>query len=232
MRKWWVIPFQQIVEFIKNFGSITKVAKPLNPGYLIVAPRIRIFGSRGDAEVSSFIMLIKSHLHNLKASLLLLQDHTKKMTSKNWNKLPWIRLSLPYDILMLVHEVQIVRTKASVKFPAKGQKRVSHAVLPVDKLAILKSTAPNAESQALNHCLRKHILLADLIISQIAVLINHKMIIDICHRNTDVTWTWQPSLNTKPIKVVSLQNWSEIRAVKYLLNQTPAQKRQNYAERE
>ena len=96
-------------------------------------------------------------------------------------------MSLPNDILMLVHEVQIVRTKASVKFPAKGQKRDSHAVLPVDKLAILKSTAPNAESQALNHCLRKHILLADLIIIQIAVLINHKMIIDICHRNTDVT---------------------------------------------
>ena len=89
---------------------------------------------------------------------------------------------------MLVREVWLVRTKASVKkFPAKGQKRDSHAVLPVDKLAILQSTALNAESQALNHCLRKHILLADLIISHIAVLINHKMIIDICHRNTDVT---------------------------------------------
>ena len=30
---------QQIVEFITNFGSITKVAKPLNSGYLLVAPR-------------------------------------------------------------------------------------------------------------------------------------------------------------------------------------------------
>ena len=30
--------FQQIVEFITNFGSITKGAKPLNSGYLLVAP--------------------------------------------------------------------------------------------------------------------------------------------------------------------------------------------------
>ena len=30
MRKWWVSTFQQIVEFITNFGSITKGAKPLN----------------------------------------------------------------------------------------------------------------------------------------------------------------------------------------------------------
>ena len=99
---------------------------------------------------------------------------------------------------MLIYQVYLVRTKASVKkFPAKRQ-RDSHAVLPVDKLAILQSTAPNAESQALNRCLRRHILLADLIISQIAVIINHEiashadvlrncvggyheMIIDICH---------------------------------------------------
>ena len=60
------------------------------------------------------------------------------------------------------------------KFPAKGQ-RDSHAVLPVDKLAILQSTAPNAESQALHHFLRGHILLADLIISHSAVIINHEI---------------------------------------------------------
>ena len=39
MRKWWVGTFQQIVEFITNFGSITKGAKPLNSGCLPVAPR-------------------------------------------------------------------------------------------------------------------------------------------------------------------------------------------------
>ena len=39
MRKWWVVTFQQIVEFIISFGSITKGAKPLNSGYLLVAPR-------------------------------------------------------------------------------------------------------------------------------------------------------------------------------------------------
>ena len=60
------------------------------------------------------------------------------------------------------------------KFPSKGQ-RDSHAVLPVDKLAILQSTAPNADSQVLNHCLRRHILLADPIISDIDVIINHEI---------------------------------------------------------
>ena len=42
--------------------------------------------------------------------------------------------------------------KVSVKkFLAKGQELDSHAVLPVDKLAILQSTAPNAEIQAYSH---------------------------------------------------------------------------------
>ena len=52
----------------------------------------------------------------------------------------------------------------------------------VDKLAILQSTAPNAGSQALIHCLKNHIPLADLIISHIPVIINHEKIIEICHR--------------------------------------------------
>ena len=34
-----VSTFQQIVEFITKFGSITKGAKSLNSGYLLVAPR-------------------------------------------------------------------------------------------------------------------------------------------------------------------------------------------------
>ena len=56
----------------------------------------------------------------------------------------------------------------------------------VDKLAILQSTAPNAGSQALIHCLKNHIPLADLIINHIPVIINHEKIIEICHRNTDI----------------------------------------------
>ena len=56
----------------------------------------------------------------------------------------------------------------------------------VDKLAILQSTAPNAGSQALIHCLKNHIPLADLIISHIPVIINHEKIIEICHRSTDI----------------------------------------------
>ena len=56
----------------------------------------------------------------------------------------------------------------------------------VDKLAILQSTAPNAGSQALIHCLKNHIPLADLIISHIPVIINHEKIIEVCHRNTDI----------------------------------------------
>ena len=81
-----------------------------------------------------------------------------------------------------------IKTSAK-KFLAKGQERDSHAVSPVDKLAILQSTAPNAGSQALIHCLKNHIPLADLIISHIPVIINHEKIIEVCHRNTDVIWT-------------------------------------------
>ena len=63
---------------------------------------------------------------------------------------------------------------------------VSHAVLPVDELAILQSNALNAESQALTYCLKNHFPLADLIISHITVIINHEIIIGIRHSNTDV----------------------------------------------
>ena len=77
--------------------------------------------------------------------------------------------------------------KVSVKnFLAKGQEMVSHAVLPVGELAILQSTAPNAESQALIYCLKNHLPLADLIISHITVIIIHETIIEIRHSNTDV----------------------------------------------
>ena len=80
--------------------------------------------------------------------------------------------------------------KVSVKkFLAKGQEIVSHAVLPVDEPAILQSTAPNAESQALTYFLKNHFPLADLIISHITVIINHEIIIEIRHSNTDVIWT-------------------------------------------
>ena len=80
--------------------------------------------------------------------------------------------------------------KVSVKkFLAKGQEMVSHAVLPVDELAILQSTAPNADSQALTYCLKNHFPLADLFISHITVIINHEIIIEIRHSNTDVIWT-------------------------------------------
>ena len=80
--------------------------------------------------------------------------------------------------------------KVSVKnFLAKGQEKDSHAVLPVDELVILQSTAPNAEAQAQSHFLRDHIPLADLIISRIPVIINHEIIIEIRHSNTDVIWT-------------------------------------------
>ena len=77
--------------------------------------------------------------------------------------------------------------KVSVKkFLAKGQEMVSHAVLPVDELAISQSTAPNAESQALTCCLKNHFPLEDLIISHITVIINHEIIIEFRHSNTDV----------------------------------------------
>ena len=72
------------------------------------------------------------------------------------------------------------------KFLAQGQAMVSRAVLPVDEVAILQSTAPNAESQALTYCLKNHFPLADLIISHITVIINHEIIIEIRHSNTDV----------------------------------------------
>ena len=78
-----------------------------------------------------------------------------------------------------------IKTSAK-KFLAKGQERDSHAVSPVDKLAILQSTAPNAETQAHSHFLRNHIPLADLIISRIPVIINNEMIIAICHSKIDV----------------------------------------------
>ena len=58
--------------------------------------------------------------------------------------------------------------------------------LPVDKLAILQSSAPNAETQAHSHFLRNHIPLADLIISRIPVIINNEMIIAICHSKIEV----------------------------------------------
>ena len=43
MRKWWVITFEQIVEFITNFGSIIKGAKPLNAGYLLVEEEMAVY---------------------------------------------------------------------------------------------------------------------------------------------------------------------------------------------
>ena len=88
------------------------------------------FGSKqsrtGDTEVSSFIMLIKSHLHNLTASenlnlkkipvdhyhdanqysvAALARPHEKKWHSRIEKKFSHIRFSLPIDILMLVYEV-------------------------------------------------------------------------------------------------------------------------------
>ena len=73
-----------------------------------------------------------------------------------------------------------------MRYHVKGQERDSHAALPVDKPAILQSTAPNAGSQALLHCLKNHISLADLIISRIPVIINNEVIIAICHSKIDV----------------------------------------------
>ena len=62
------------------------------------------------------------------------------------------------DILMLVYEVWLDKIKASMmRYHVKGQKKDSHAVLPVDELVILQSTAPNAEAQAQSHFLRDHI---------------------------------------------------------------------------
>ena len=91
---------------------------------------------------------------------------------------------------MLVYEVWLEEIKTSAKkFLAKGQELDSHAVLPVDKLATLHSTAPNAETQAHSHFLRNHIPLTDLIISRIPVIINNDMIIAICHRKIDANWT-------------------------------------------
>ena len=88
---------------------------------------------------------------------------------------------------MLVYEVWLDKIKASVmRYHVKGQEKDSHAVLPVDELVILQSTAPNAEAQAQSHFLRDHIPLADLIISRIPVIINHEIIIEIRHSNTDV----------------------------------------------
>ena len=75
------------------------------------------------------------------------------------------------------------------KFHAKGQARDSQAVLPMDKLTILRSNASNAETQVLNHCLKNNILRADLIISHTAIIINHGIIIEICHSKIDVTRT-------------------------------------------
>ena len=88
---------------------------------------------------------------------------------------------------MFVYEVWLDKIKASVKnYLVKGQEMASHAVLPVDELAVLQSTAPNAESQALTYCLKNHFPLADLIFSHITVIINHEIIIEIRHSNTDV----------------------------------------------
>ena len=88
---------------------------------------------------------------------------------------------------MLVYEVWLDKIKASVmRYHVKGQERDSHAVLPVDELAILLSTAPNTETQAHSHFLRNHIPLADLIISRIPVIINNEMIIAVCHGKIDV----------------------------------------------
>ena len=91
---------------------------------------------------------------------------------------------------MPAHEDWLEESKTSAKkFLAKGQERDSHAVSPVDKLAILQSTAPKAESQALTYCLKNHFPLADLIISHITVIINHEIIMEMRHSNTDVIWT-------------------------------------------
>ena len=38
-----------------------------------------------------------------------------------------------------------------MRYQVKGQEKNSHAVLPVDELVILQSTAPNAEAQAQSH---------------------------------------------------------------------------------
>ena len=79
---------------------------------------------------------------------------------------------------MLVYEVWLDKIKASVmRYHVKGQEKDSHAVLPVDELVILQSTAPNAEAQAHSHFLRDNI----------------------------------------PAMKISLQNWREIRAAKYLM---------------
>ena len=75
------------------------------------------------------------------------------------------------------------------KYHAKGQARDSQAVLPMDELTILRSTASNAETQVLNHCLKNNILRADLTISHITIIINHGIIIDICHSKIVVTRT-------------------------------------------
>ena len=99
----------------------------------------------------------------------------------------WTKWLLKIDILMLVYEVWLDKIKASVmRYHVKGQERGSHVALPVDKLAILQSTAPNAGSQALIHCLKNHISLADLIISRIPVIINNEIIIAVCHSKMDV----------------------------------------------
>ena len=88
---------------------------------------------------------------------------------------------------MLAYEDWLEEIKTCAKrYHVKGQGRDSHAVLPVDELAILQSTAPNAESQALTYCLKNHFPLADLIISHVTVIINHEIIIEIRHSNTDV----------------------------------------------
>ena len=64
--------------------------------------------------------------------------------------------------------------------------RIRGLARTMDELAILQSTAQNAESQALTYCLKNHFPLADLIISHITVIINHEIIIEIRHSNTDV----------------------------------------------
>ena len=91
---------------------------------------------------------------------------------------------------MLVYELWLDKITTSViRYHVQGQERNSHAVLQVDELAILQSTAPNAETQAHSHFLRNHIPLADLIISRIPVIINNEIIIEIRHSNTDMIWT-------------------------------------------
>ena len=147
-------------------ASISQLRKPASE------PKVR-FVSQNDTNQSSVAALARPHeksdIQELKELLL------DKIQS----------LDRHFDariIRGLARRNQDLREEIHVK----GQERESHAVLPVDELAILQSTAPNSESQALTYCLKNHFPLADLIISHVTVIINHEIIIEIRHSNTDM----------------------------------------------